>query len=133
MGYVLATRSVLEVPIQSSTLRFVAGVAERQRASSQKARGTQRPSAAGHTCSFVRQVCAARQTAQKDHGLRAVQQAAAPDRGLNVGPALKRLARCRLRRLRSRHVKARGQVSGSGVRLMRLRGTFPRAIVAVRA
>jgi hypothetical protein len=41
--------------------------------------------------------------------LLAAEQAAAPDRGPFGGPALKRLARCGLRPLRSRHVKARGR------------------------
>jgi hypothetical protein len=53
---------------------------------------------------------------------RAVQLGAAPDRAPLAGPALKRLARCRLRRLRSRHVYARGQVSAMPlVRLCHIR------------
>jgi hypothetical protein len=45
----------------------------------------------------------------------AAQQAAAPDRGPFVGPALKRLARRGLRPRRSRQTGARGQVSGMGL------------------
>jgi len=53
----------------------------------------------------------------------AAQQGAAPDRAPNVGPALKRLARCRLRRLRSRRRDTRGQVSAKGVGWTRTRAS----------
>jgi len=102
-----------DAPVQSSTERFVAGVSERQRASSRgklTARSGLRPPATPARSSF--RFAKPGKQRKEEHRHRAVQQAAAPDRGPFAGPALKRLARCRLRRLRSRHAEARGRVSG---------------------
>ena len=92
-------------------LHPVAGVAERQRASRCSSRRAaacgRRPHLLAHTSGLRREA----NSAWKSIVGRAVQQAAAPDRGPFVGPALKRFVLSRLRPLRSWHTGARGRVS----------------------